>query len=393
MRTRYIAGIVALLLVLVVAVESWRVASAAPMAEPASPVDAVITNCADDQQLRAAVNAVIGGGGTNISFDCGPGNHTVPVGGPQHMQIGGEVTIDGAGKITLDGQGQWSFFQVYSTGALTLTGLTLQRGTDATGSPIENFGSLTIERSVIRNNQMANNGAVVNNTGRIVIQSSTLSGNKSAAGNGGAITCFDAPLVFLTISASTISGNETGGNGGGVYSNCRSEVSNVTISGNRALGSGSGGGGWYQEGTRSASIIFSTIAYNQATFGAGVYNDGSGTSSMALQATVLAKNTGGNCDGVITSAGYNLADDTNCGAFTQTGDRTSTALPLGALANNGGNTATHLLLPGNPALDAVPVAVCTVTADQRGVARPQRALCDAGAVEFAGTLYLPFVRR
>jgi hypothetical protein len=369
------------------------IVTAAPMAVPVLPADTVITNCADDQQLRAAVNAVIGGGTTNITFNCGAGNHTIPIGGPVHMQVGGQVTIDGAGKITLDGQGQWSFFQVYSTAALTLTGLTLQRGTDATGSPIESFGSLTIERSVIRNNQMANSGAIVNNTGRLAIRNSTLSGNKSAAGNGGAVTCFDAPLVFLTIRDSTISGNKAGGNGGGVYSNCRSEVVNVTISGNQAAGGGRGGGGWYQEGVRAATIRFSTIADNQASFGGGVYNDGSGTSSMALQATVLAKNSGGNCDGVITSDGYNLADDTNCGAFTQAGDRSNIPLPLGALANNGGNTATHLLLPGNPALDAVPVAVCAVTADQRGVARPQRVLCDAGAVESAGALYLPFVRR
>jgi hypothetical protein len=60
---------------------------------------------------------------------------------------------------------------------------------------------------------------------------------------------------------------------------------------------------------------------------------------------------------------------------------------LGPLANNGGPTFTHALLPGSPALDALTES-CPVT-DQRGVARPYDgdgdgvALCDIGAFESA----------
>ena len=55
---------------------------------------------------------------------------------------------------------------------------------------------------------------------------------------------------------------------------------------------------------------------------------------------------------------------------------------LGPLRNNGGPTMTHALVPGSPAIDAVPGAdpECTGT-DQRGTARPQGAGCDIGAFE------------
>jgi hypothetical protein len=55
------------------------------------------------------------------------------------------------------------------------------------------------------------------------------------------------------------------------------------------------------------------------------------------------------------------------------------------LANNGGPTPTHALVPGSPAIDAIPRADpgCTGT-DQRGVPRPQGAGCDVGAFEFGG---------
>ena len=61
---------------------------------------------------------------------------------------------------------------------------------------------------------------------------------------------------------------------------------------------------------------------------------------------------------------------------------------LGPLADNGGPTLTIALLPGSPAIDAGRV-VPGVTADQRGVPRPQGAAPDIGAFEVATA---PFVR-
>ena len=64
------------------------------------------------------------------------------------------------------------------------------------------------------------------------------------------------------------------------------------------------------------------------------------------------------------------------------------------LQDNGGPTPTHALLPGSPAIGAIPTADCTwdddgdpltsegpLLTDQRGIARPQGSACDIGAFE------------
>lgn len=59
----------------------------------------------------------------------------------------------------------------------------------------------------------------------------------------------------------------------------------------------------------------------------------------------------------------------------------------GELADNGGPTPTISLLPGSPAIDAIPSASCLdheglpMSADQRGRLRPIGAGCDIGAYE------------
>jgi hypothetical protein len=56
-------------------------------------------------------------------------------------------------------------------------------------------------------------------------------------------------------------------------------------------------------------------------------------------------------------------------------------LGLDALADNGGGTETHALLPGSAAIDAGTPDCPPPATDQRGVPRPQGAGCDAGAYE------------
>jgi hypothetical protein len=80
----------------------------------------------------------------------------------------------------------------------------------------------------------------------------------------------------------------------------------------------------------------------------------------------------------LVSGGHNLVQDDSCNPVAT--DQSFTDALLGPLADNGGPTWTHALLPGSPAIDAADDAVCPAT-DQRGVLRPQGAACDIGSYE------------
>ena len=89
-------------------------------------------------------------------------------------------------------------------------------------------------------------------------------------------------------------------------------------------------------------------------------------------------------NGASNSLGGNIEDHTTC-AFNLVTDLKNTNVPLGPLANNGGPTDTHLItsdgLAFNNAVDAICAAAPVSALDQRGIARPQGAHCDRGAVE------------
>ena len=174
-----------------------------------------------------------------------------------------------------------------------------------------------------------------------------------------------------------------------------STIINSTISGNRAgVEDGiSGQGGGISSGPSGVFNLTSvTINDNTARVGSNVFERGQ---SATFDKTIVSNGNGSaNCNGTVASRGDNLEfPGTSCDFEVQ-------ADPLlGPLdvKNNGGFTATHELLDGSPAIDAVGVAPAgTVQAqstcpgpieDQRTIDRPQdgdangTAICDIGAFE------------
>ena len=183
----------------------------------------------------------------------------------------------------------------------------------------------------------------------------------------------------MSITNSTISGNSCtyvsdGGNaGGGIYNVGELTISNCTISGNSVVGGpvDGFGGGIYNQGY--LEILSTTIAHNSATgspngFGGGIYGG-----AFNVDSSIIALN----------SAPY--GPDVVGGIGTSTYNIIGIDPLLGPLADNGGPTFTHALLPGSPAIDhGDPGAPPT---DQRGYGR--LGVPDVGAFEFGGIAPTP----
>ncbi|MEM9774542.1 MAG: choice-of-anchor Q domain-containing protein, partial [Chloroflexota bacterium] len=241
----------------------------------------------------------------------------------------------------------------------------------------------------------------------LVIQNSDVTINQLIADNGVADTnlpclggtercgggIYVATSAAMTLTQSTVSGS-TARHGGGIYSSGNITIDSSTISGNTALNNGGGilnyqgsaaiqnstisgndssiGGGLLGDGT--TTVEFSTITNNSVTtLGSGVY----GLSPIIMYSSLVSDNTGGsNCLGVSADAS-NIDSDGSCDSATQ---KTSAEINLGPLQDNGGPTFTHELLVGSDAIDAGTTNPA-ITADQRGIARPQGLLPDVGAYE------------
>lgn len=178
-------------------------------------------------------------------------------------------------------------------------------------------------------------------------------------------------------------------------------LANSTLSNNRAVevsGGLQGGDGGALGivpfiSTNSIRITNTTIYSNFASIQGGGIQADPGYGSGSIRNSIVANNVAffaANCGGdTFTSAGNNIDSGTGCN-FSAGGDLSDTDPLLGPLANNGGTTLTHALLPGSPAVNAADNTACAAdpikNVDQRGVLRPQGAFCDIGAVEETSSL-------
>ena len=280
------------------------------------------------------------------------------------------------------------------TGDITLTNSTVSGNTSAgTGGGIYGYGNITLTNSTVSGNTSSGSAGGINGYGNITLTNSTVSGNTASSGRAGGINA--SSYGNITLTNSTVSGNTASKQGGGMNTEGGNiTLTNSTVSGNSA---GTDGGGLYSFG--SVSLTNSTITANSAAnAGAGVfispYGVNNNSSTISIVNSIIASNTPtgaatlADCVGngaTVSADTNNLVTDngTNCGLSPD-----STADPmLGALADNGGPTQTHLPQTGSPVLDAGDNASCPAT-DQRGANRDDGA-CDIGAVEGTVSLIPP----
>jgi hypothetical protein len=148
-------------------------------------------------------------------------------------------------------------------------------------------------------------------------------------------------------------------------------MNNSTLSRNEAEEKGGGIDNW-----GNLYIFNTTLSENVAADAGGIHN----RDELKFINTIIAGSTGGDCvdiGTINTVSTHNLVQDGSC----QVDDLSNinSDPKLGPLADNGGPTWTHALLPGSPAIDAGVGGGPTI--DQRGVPRPQGAACDIGAFE------------
>jgi predicted outer membrane repeat protein len=405
--------------------------------------------------IAAIQDANAGGGGTiTLAADC---TYTISTGafdnnhGPVGLPpIDSEITIEGNRAIVEREPGTFPAFRLFEvlgaasldinetklrkgnagktgdaivgggailvdqTGSLTLTDSLLSGNTSANGGAISSTGTVRVLDSTLRNNHGADDpgatgGAIINDGGRLIVTSSTLTDNDTTA-KGGAI---QNPAGIARVTNSTISDNtvELNGAGGGIFNFGELTVRRSTLSGNRAMGFAGNGGAIANYAQGQLTVNDSTISGNSAgeagleqARGGAIMNFGTGTittrtiagnrvagdksigggivddSPLTITASIVANNPGRNCLGEVDDGGFNLEDGGTCGFA----DHAVNAEPrLEPLADNGGETETRALLPTSPAINRVPPrrAICEGTVDQRGVSRPQGPACDIGAFE------------
>ncbi len=339
-------------------------------------------------------------------------------------RIGGGVLFNARGTLTLNqsevsrntGAGGGGIASLF--GALTLTDSTVTenstRGDYVGGGILTDSGAVTLIDSTVSGNSTtgrnAPGGGIFTDSGAITLTRSTVTGNStvgSRADGGGISTDSGA----ITLTNSTVSGNSTAGfyaYGGGIKTFSGAVTLNSsTVSGNSTTDSGAAGGGIFTF-FGSVTLIDSTVAGNTAAQaeGGGVFNVNSyGSPTFTMENSIIAGNSAGRGSPDLQydlsstlNISYSLIGDNEGTTFTeaQTADGNGNLIGsaagsgiidplLGPLADNGGPTQTHALLPGSPALNSGDPSIPFLATefDQRGVGYSRVAFdrIDIGAYE------------
>lgn len=303
------------------------------------------------------------------------------------------ITVNGNGSMVIRDFGSPEEFRILavdSSGDLTINNLIIAGAVHSTAvGALFNQGRLTLNSCVVTGNTMEDAAAIYNaDTGTLIINRSSIKSNTAADLVGGIFNNGG----YVTIKDSSITSN-IGGGGAGIRINysftapdAKTLIYNTTIRDNSA-GTNSGGG-LAVHSDATVEIFNSTISENMANLGAGifVYSDG----IAKIKNTILSDNvlpdgvTPRDCQGVVTSEGYNIVKSTsNCTITATTGDRFDIDPGLEAYADDG--------VPGNghyapaddsEAIDSGDPSVCIApNLDHDQLLNVRDVSCDIGSIE------------
>jgi hypothetical protein len=375
--------------------------------------------------LRATLAAV--GDGDSIQFATGVLltsselviDKSITLSGPGPNQLGVQ-------RSTTGGTPEFRIFRVTPGNVVTIEYLTIARGLADTGAGVfADHATLTINNCIFDSNvahekggglyndgdgstpvKIVNStfrlnratggvsggiGGAIYNTGTLEIISGSLDRNKAGAAAGlanyGTTSVSDSNIIEnvqvlpLMIDSSTFRGQASGcGCGAGISNSNLLTISNSTVSSN--------GGGIDNQAGATLEIRNSTVSSEGSIHNAGA--------TLQVENSILNASSGSdnisNPAGTVISQGYNLCSDDCRGLLTGPGDQISTDPRLGPLTYNGGETRTHALLLGSPAIDAGnPSFTPPPDFDQRGPGYPRVAngRINIGSIEMQPQAPMP----
>jgi hypothetical protein len=324
-----------------------------------------------EQGIRDAIAA----GGGPYTFDC-DGPTTIAT--EATISIDNDVQLDGEGNILLEspdilgGPPGHSLLDVVEGGNAALRGIALHGGIQ-----IVNDGSLLLANVSVSGVGAPKTGGAIISSGQLTVVDSEVLRNKAVTGTditsrgkltliGSTVQAVQAYGRDLIVDSLVVRRLKAGG---------ETDVVNSTL-------------GQVTNYAGRITIVNSTLTTGR------IYRDEvpaiQGNEQTSIRGSVII----GHCDPEVVSNGYNIESFGDTCGFDQPTDQVNvyTAdLKLGELADNGGPTETHALLPGSVAIDVIPAEDCVdadgepLTTDQRGVERPQGDACDVGAVEMEVT--------
>lgn len=324
-----------------------------------------------------AINEAAAGSDTTtdvIRFNL-PAESVLPVYHGQ-FNIWDDLDINGpTGGITLDALKNSRVFEVWSGATVSLLNLDLQNGSAAhlsniNGGAVKNLGTLTMQSCAITDSITLVAGGGIFSDGTLTMRNCLVARNESVGGALGSSGYGGGLLGYgtITLENSTFSSNIADNNGGGIYyAGSALTITNTTLTNNIMEATVSGGG-------------------------AGIFVNGMSVAPATFKNSIIAGNTMAHTPNDLgtysTLAGNNNLIGVGAGGFTNgvNGNLVGVTNPLlGPLANNGGNSWTHALLAGSPAINAGDnTSLPSVTYDQRGTGyiRTFGTNADIGAFEF-----------